>query len=169
MGFQDSDRRRIWLLVVVTVLAAGGWWVVDRALDTDDEPVADGAAPTTAPGTKLPPIEPAGQSLPVFLGGPVAPPVNGVPEVAVPAAPDDPPIESTATYRSSVAGTNTCLVVGFTTGRTVTIANLDNGRTVTCVTSTAPAGQRDAVILHTELFAQLADLTDAPIPIEIRP
>jgi hypothetical protein len=158
----------MWLLLVVTLLAVGGWWVVSRARD-DGRAADDGSAPTTERGSQLPPIAPAGQSVPVFLDGPVAPPVNGVPEVAVPPLPDDPPIEATATYRSSVAGTSTCLVAGFATGRTVTIANLDNGRTVTCLTTTAPAEQREDVILHTVLFAELADLTDAPIPVEIRP
>jgi hypothetical protein len=50
----------------------------------------------------------------------------------------------------------------------VTVVNLDNGRTAKCTAVLGPSGADDVLVMHTELFATLADLTDAPIPVEIR-
>ena len=46
------------------------------------------------------------------------------------------------------------------------MVNLANNRSVTCTTVLAPGGTGD-VVLHTSAFASIADLTDAPISVEI--
>lgn len=126
------------------------------------------APPTTEPsGPNLPPVEaPAGD--PTFMDGPVAAPSDGVAEIAVPAPRDVEPVRADATYQSSLPGVRSCLVQGFRNGQTLRVTNVDNGRSVTCVAALAPAGQDEVLILHTEAFELLADLTEAPIPVEIQ-
>jgi hypothetical protein len=52
-------------------------------------------------------------------------------------------------------------------GLSVTVTNLDNGRSITCVTSIAPFNQTADLVMHTEAFSLLADLTEAPITVEL--
>ena len=53
-------------------------------------------------------------------------------------------------------------------GTKVTVTNLDNGHTVTCVIADRTGVPDDQVIvLDTAVFAQLADLVEAPIPVTI--
>lgn len=165
MAFEDSDRRRAILLALVTLIAVPVIWLASRP-DEASAPAADGSSVVTENGPSRPPIEPPDQE-PVFLEGPSLDPNPGVAEVAVPARPEQPPIEMSASYRSTVAGVRTCLIRDLGSGLTVTVTNLDNGRTIECVTSIAPFDQVAGVVLHTETFAKLADLTEAPIPVEV--
>ena len=48
--------------------------------------------------------------------------------------------------------------------------NVDNGRSVECRTHPRTNGDvpQDELVLSQEGFMQLADLTDAPVPVELR-
>ena len=52
-------------------------------------------------------------------------------------------------------------------GATITVTNLDNSRSVQCVSSVGGAPPEETVVLATATFAQIADLTDAPVPVQI--
>lgn len=108
-----------------------------------------------------------GELAPVFLDGPSSAVGAGQVEVAVPARPLIDGITAKATFRSSVRG-NTCIVPGVTGGSEVTVVNLSNNRSVDCTSVIAPATSRNEVVLPTSAFAAIADLTDAPISVEIR-
>ncbi len=60
------------------------------------------------------------------------------------------------------------MIPGIGSGQQVTVVNLDNNRSVTCTAILAPSSAADQLVMASELFAELADLTDAPIPVEIR-
>ena len=60
------------------------------------------------------------------------------------------------------------MIPGISSGRQVVVVNLDNNRSVTCTAILAPASAAAQLVMASELFAELADLTDAPIPVEIR-
>jgi hypothetical protein len=62
----------------------------------------------------------------------------------------------------------TCIVVDMTSGSRVTVVNLANNRAVRCTTVLAPGNEAGALVMNTEAFASIADLTDAPITVEIR-
>jgi len=50
----------------------------------------------------------------------------------------------------------------------ITVTNLNNGRQVKCNNVSIEALRDGSVILiHTDVFLDLADLVDAPIPVEI--
>jgi hypothetical protein len=109
-----------------------------------------------------------GAVAPVFLEGPSAQVGSGLAEIAVPAPPAVARVSTTATFRNSVTGRDTCVVPGLLDGGTVTVVNLDNGHRVTCAATFVPGNLGDEILLSRHAFSQLADLTDAPIPVEIR-
>jgi hypothetical protein len=171
MAFEDSDRRRTYLLAMLTLIAVPVIYFVSQAdgddpVESTDPAVSAEAAEAPNSSSNRPPLEPPADE-PIFLDGPPSDLSPGVAEIAVPKRPDPPPLELTGSYRSSVAGVRTCLVREVRSGLSVTITNLDNGRSITCVTAFGPEGQVADVVMHTTTFSLLADLTDAPIPVEL--
>jgi hypothetical protein len=181
MAFEDTDRRRSLLLGVLTLIALPAIYLYSQtnaSTDTGDDdiaaediaaeevPVTDGEPPVTDNAANRPPIT-VSEADPIFLDGPVGDVNPGVNEIAIPQRPDIAPLVLSASYRSTVAGVRSCLVNGLTGGLSVSIKNLDNGRSITCVTRTPPALQVADVVLHADTFALLADPTEAPITIEL--
>ena len=179
MAFEDTDRRRSLLLGVLTLIALPAIYLysqMNASADTsgdaaaeiaaDAAPATDGAPPITDNATNRPPIT-VSDADPIFLDGPVGDVNPGVNEIAIPSRPAIAPLELSASYRSTVAGVRSCLVRDLAGGLSVSIKNLDNGRSVTCVTRAAPFEQVSDVVLHSETFALLADPTDAPISVEL--
>ncbi len=74
---------------------------------------------------------------------------------------------ATATFRSNVAD-GICVAAGMTSGSRITVVNLDNNRSVSCTTVLAPGNLPDNLVMNTDAFASIADLTDAPISVELR-
>ena len=187
MTLEHTDRRRIFIAAALTLIALPAlWWanqsenssapnvatvgVGDVAINGDPEgETADDSVNADRPlsNSLLPPREPTGVSEPVFLDGPSGQVGSGLAEVAVPAKPRGAQVTTTATFRSSLFNTSTCIIAGIANGTTITVVNLDNNRSTTCVTTLAPSGSDNQLVLHTRTFAELADLTDAPIPVEI--
>jgi hypothetical protein len=177
MAFEDSDRRRTTVLLILTIIALPVIFFVTRADDTQGDAGVD---PTTGEviaadddtmdasdnGPSRPPLVES-DAEPTFLDGPAADPNPGVAEIAIPARPETPPVRLEASYRRTVAGQRTCLVKTLSSGLSVTVTNLDNGRSVTCVTSVAPFAQIADIVLHTDAFSRLADLTEAPVTVEL--
>ena len=177
MALTDTDRRRFIAATVLSLLALPAlWWAntsesssapnlavtgigVDVDVDVDAAESANSAAADT-------PVGSIGEAAPVFLDGPSSAAGAGQSEVAVPAKPLIDDITAKATFRSSVSS-QSCIVPGLTSGSRITVVNLDNNRSVTCTTVIAPGNAGD-VVLHTSAFASIADLTDAPISVEIR-
>lgn len=171
------ERRRLVLATILTLVALPALWlmsrdegsvapnvatagvVVENGTRTDVSDVTD---PSNSAGTAAA----LGEHDPVFLDGPSAP-QGGVAPIAVPAPPHEEVRLASATYRSTV-GRQSCLVPFVPTGTRLTIVNLDNNRRTECVTVYSPASEVDDVVLHTDTFLELADLTDAPIPVEFR-
>lgn len=188
----DTDRRRLLLAAVVTLIAVPAFFLYQRSNATDatsdaqiiatqpadanvinpqpvainDEQPVETDVPTSN-RSQLPPPE-APDDDPIFMDGPIANAEDTTADVAIAAQPAIPPLRLAATYLSTVPGTRSCLTRGIESGRTVTVVNLDNGRSVTCVTLLAARTQRDDIVLHTSAFEQLADLTEAPIPVEVQ-
>jgi hypothetical protein len=90
--------------------------------------------------------------------------------VAVGTAPDELVATALATYRRSAdeVGTEICLFNGTNGGLDVTVVNVANGRSIRCTTSPRYGGAADELIMHQSRFEQIADLTAAPIHVEIR-
>ncbi len=138
----------------------------DPALQPAVQPATQ---PATQPAITSTPAAPsADEAAPVFLEGPAASAGAEVAEIAVPAAPAIVSITTKATYLRSITPKNSCLVAGVPSGKLITVVNLDNGRSVTCVATRTYTTSLEGLVLQTDAFSMIADLTDAPIPVEIR-
>ncbi len=177
MALTDTDRHRFIAATALTLLALPAlWWAntsenssgpklavagIDADVDVDADPSLSGqnvAATLDAGSDEAPPV---------FLDGPTSPAGAGQSEIAVPARPLIDGITAKATFRSSVSR-GTCIVPGVASGTQITVVNLDNNRSMTCTTVLAPGNAVGDLVMHTSAFATIADLTDAPISVEIR-
>lgn len=176
MNFDRADRRRVAIATTVTLVALPSLWLMSRAEPTGPATVTpSGVAvvPERAHAEPDRPISAMGSAGGAFLQGPEVDvePTRAADEpiaVAVPAPPRGVVTTSRATFSGSrIPGPNVCLVADAPFSARVRVTNVDNGRTVTCVASVNAAGSRNDVVLHTDAFTRIADLTDAPVPVEI--
>jgi hypothetical protein len=87
-------------------------------------------------------------------------------QIAVPRLPES--VKGLATFSSDIDSTLRCHAnaeVPF--NATITVTNLDNSRSVQCVSSIGGAPPETTIVLATATFAEIADLTDAPVPVQI--
>ncbi|MEO1058225.1 MAG: hypothetical protein AAFY28_15040 [Actinomycetota bacterium] len=178
MNLDPTDRRRIIAVSALTVLALPAlFWaagsddgapnVATAGVEINES--ADAEAPTPAGTSALTPDTANAATDPVYMGGPqaVGP---GVPQVAVPADPGT-RILASASYTSNLLDRSRCNVSeGVTTGDRLRVVNVANNRSVECTAVLSPVGNGDGVnvLMHTDLYTQVADVTDAPIYVEIR-
>ncbi len=176
MSLTDTDRRRFIAATVLTLVALPALWWANTSGQSAGPNLAiagldaevDSAPRDTAMATPVDNRDaPDGEVAPVFLEGPSSPAGADRPEIAVPARPTIDGITAKATFRSSVAS-DQCIAPGITSGTRITVINLANNRSVTCTTLLAPGTAAGEVVMHSSMFATIADLTDAPIAVEIR-
>lgn len=185
MALDDTDRRRFLIAALLSLIALPAlWWVnrddptngpntasvgVDVGGSINGEP-ATSDQPVTADSTigksNLPSEPTVLDTPPIFLEGPASN-IGGRGKIAVPNTDALATIITSATY-GEFSGTDACLARDVTTGQVITVVNLDNYRTITCRATLAPATQEAGVVLQTAQFNTIADLTDAPIPVQIR-
>lgn len=168
MALTSRDRRRILLASALTLLALPTLWWTNKSDGGAPNLATVGIAVVDETATGAAPDSDAGEAAPVFLDGPSGQVGAGLPEIAVPAPPAIARITTTATFRSTLATGSACMIPGIGSGQQLTVVNLDNGRSVTCTAILAPGTAADQLVMTPELFAEIADLTDAPIPVEIR-
>jgi hypothetical protein len=176
MALTDTDRRRIIAATALTLLALPALWWANTSENNSTspnlavagiEPVGDAGASASAPRPDVESPQDLDEVPPVFLEGPASAAGAGQSEIAVPAKPLIEGVAAEATFRSDVP-TGTCIVAGMTSGSLITVVNLDNNRSTSCMTILAPGYSPDDLVMNTTSFAGIADLTDAPISVEIR-
>ena len=173
MGLNDTDRRRIIAVTVLTLVALPALWWANTSENSSTSPnlavagIDPGVdAPTAAPA-QVPPDDGLDDVAPVFLEGPSSAAGAGQAEIAIPAKPLIDGVIAKATFRGALAD-EICIVPGMTSGSRVTVVNLANNRSVSCTTMLAPGNGPGDLVMSTNAFAGIADLTDAPISVEIR-
>ena len=161
----------------MTIVALPAIWLFARS-----EPSSGTAAPNvagavglatpgvdaaTAPNTA---DDPLGADGPIFVDGPTTPPKPPIVPIAVPAIQIGDSIDGDATYkRNADPNANGCSAPQAPFNATLTITNLDNGRTTTCVNRTPRALQSGLAIELTAVqFEQIAQLVDAPAHVRIQ-
>ena len=176
-----AQRRRVALAVAITAIAAPAAFLLDRGGDESDEVVttavgsvvADSAADTTlpaaAPDRSGPQgTDPMGTTPAAFLepSGTVAP--DDPATIAIPRLPDA--VEGRATFTRSIRKVTSCQVkasVGAPFGIAVTVTNLDNSRSVQCINDVGGAEPDHEIVLNADAFSEIADLTDAPVHVQL--
>lgn len=112
-------------------------------------------------------FDPMGDSEAMYLdpGTTVVPPDSVA--VVVGTSLDEQVATARGTYRRSVSN-GTCMFNGIRGGESVTVVNVANGRSVTCTTSPFETTEPDVLVMNTAMFQKIADLTAAPIHVEVR-
>ena len=162
---------------MLTVVALPAILLANREQDGVPSPnVAAVGLPAGDPSTTTPgspgaaAFDPLGRVEPQFLAGTrgaAQPPPD--PAVAVGSADHAVVGAGKATYRHDVSP-GFCLFNGISSGVVVEVVNVDNGRSVECRTRprSDEGAPPDELVLSQEAYMQLADLTDAPVPVELR-
>jgi hypothetical protein len=180
MNHDYAQRRRVAIAAAITVILVPAAFLLSRGGDADSgesdvtvvgtlvglpEGQAAGATSVGVSPTSDPTATDAlGTAAVAYLDG-TAPPADDDPAtIAIPRVGES--IKIQATFRRSIDDPGLCQVYGVPYHATVTITNLDNSRSISCVASIVPLPDQDAV-MSADAFLQLADLTDAPVPVEI--
>lgn len=171
------DRRRIALATAFTIVAVPALWLFRRDESSDGTGVTTAAAGIASPQAGGPTGDAAGPpatdyvpELPSFLDGPTPAPPPAVIDIAMPAAPTETQPKVIASFRrfDAVAGPRPCTTLLAPSGAVITVTNVDNGLATTCVNrlgGTLPKGVD--LVVQTELFSDIADLADAPVPVRL--
>lgn len=178
------------LASAVTLAVLPTIWLINRSDDTASPSATGGPSAATAAATTTT-SEPdhMGSLPPRYLNGTSGSiPQPTTASVAVGREETTVIATGSATYRRDVANPGLCLTDLIERGVTVIVINTDNGRSIQCTTQPltevdvgagdegdgdgADEGELAAavanVVLLTADFAQLADVTDAPVPVELR-
>jgi hypothetical protein len=159
------ERRRLVLATTLTVVAFPALWLLDG--DDNDEGAA--AAVTTTEDTLLPSAT-EGPGVPVFLDNttPVAAPA--VIDIAVPEAPGAREARGSATFKRYVGARveRPCTTALAPAGVMLTITNVDNGTSTTCMNTRSTAVPPGAdIAIDTAVYITIAELVEAPVPVRI--
>ena len=166
--YETKRRRFLWPVIVTLVAVPAIWWASQR----EDPPTSTADADTIAEGSSgtasVSPLSPelVGDREPVYLDGPDGAPSPAIADIAVPAQ-GELALYQNASYDSSLPA-GYCYSKGIKVGERVTVVNLENNRSVICLVQLAPPEQVEDLVLSRVAFLKLADLTDAPIPVEMR-
>lgn len=180
-----AQRRRLALAVAITAIAAPAALLLDRGSDEPAEipttvvgsvvsadaatgAAATGQAPADPTPTRPAATDPMGTAPAAYLepSGSVAP--DDPATIAIPRLPHA--VQGRATFTRSITKVTSCQVstsVGAPFGSAVTVTNLDNSRSVRCLNDVGGTQPDHEIVLGADAFAQIADLTDAPVPVQI--
>jgi hypothetical protein len=170
--FDLTDQRRLAVAAAITVIALPSLWLTSRNDEAGAPNVAtagvvitpESGSPTSgAPGDG----NPMGSPGAAYLDGPPTASSPAVINIAIPTPEPGTSVTGTASYRSSLLSDGACQVKDAPFGARVTVTNLDNSRSVRCTASVSPAGILASVVMHPDAFLAIADLADAPVPVEI--
>ncbi len=156
----SNERRRLMIAAAVTVVAIPVLMISGGSDSSSDE----SSTPTTVVVENSKPADPA------FLPVEDSTPAPEIITVNVPAPPSGTVIKGIASFIRwpETLGLRPCATPNALIGSIITVTNLNNGRSIECNNVSIQQLPGDAVIIiHTEVFLELADLVDAPIPVQI--
>lgn len=176
MTLNTADRRRIALATVVSLVALPTLWFMQQ---DDPTPGAPGVAAAGVEGGLAAPVDGSADpdptvlqpADPAYLGSPVTvPAATEVLTINVPSADVTGVVPGRAHYRrfTDTNAARPCASPVAPLNVLLTVRNVDNGRSTTCVNvSIAPLDPGIVVVVHTDVFLEIADLVDAPLPVEL--
>jgi hypothetical protein len=164
------DRRRLALASIFTVAALPALWIINRNDTRSIAPAVGAAGVPSVNADQSPPTSTYTPDPPIFLNGPPPGAHPAVVDILTPQPPSATEATGLAGFRRYPSPeTRPCTTALAPLGVKLTITDTDNGHTTTCVNSLSskplPAGVD--IVLHTDLFAELSNLADAPVPVHI--
>lgn len=168
-----ADRRRLTLATVITLVALPALWLMQR---DDTAPGSPGLAAAGAPSLAADTDDSVDTEppAPAYLEGPASS-VDEAPDssLVIATSADDVTNRLTGTagfrrFDPALFAPGSCSVHGAPLGVRVTVRNVDNDRTIDCLNmSTTRGDDGEVAVLDRASFLQIADLVDAPLPVEI--
>lgn len=178
MDHDYAQRRRVALALAITVIAVPAAFLLNRSgAETDGTGLPGATLVGTQPSVGQPSItqstdptatDALGTAPVGYLSGTTVPVSNEPARIAIPREQEG--VKGTASFSSTIESTLRCqarISSGVPFNATITVTNLDNSRSVQCIASIGGPEPDDEVVLAPDTFAEIADLTDAPVPVEI--
>jgi hypothetical protein len=180
-----AQRRRVAFAVAITVILVPAAFLLNRngGGEAAVGPSGTLVGPAVLPGDSIPSSLPDDETNEPNVSARTDP-MGTTPEDfirgTVPLQDDDPAtiaiprvgraLRGSASFSRNIDDPTTCQIRDLATipfSGEVTVTNLDNSRSVRCIASVAGTAPDDAVVLSSEAFLQIGDLTDAPLSVEI--
>lgn len=167
MNLSRIDRNRLTVVALLTLVTLPLLWIASAGEDSGTETTVDTLAPTTT--VELGIVTDLDADAPVNLDGPQVESPTGTGQIAYPANNEGQMDRGIATYKRfpDVAKTG-CATNVAPLGAVVTVRNLNNGRKVECTNlNIGYIPPNVDLVLHTELFEDIGELKEAPLPVEM--
>jgi hypothetical protein len=168
MNLSSIDRNRITVVTIITLIAVPLLWIASAGSDSGTESTVETISTTTTT-IELGLATDIDADAPVNLDGPAVDSPTGTGQIAYPADNDGQLRRGIASYKRfpDVAKTG-CATNLIPLGAVITVRNLNNGRKVNCTNlNIGYVPPNVDLVLHTELFEDIAELKDAPLPVEL--
>jgi hypothetical protein len=167
MNLSTIDRNRITVAIVATVaILFIGFMASGRTADSAD--TQEIVATTTTLDLGLATDNTA--DAPANLDGPVSADPNGQGQIAYPANNDGQMARGTASFKRFPDSAKTgCVTSLAPLGAEITVRNLNNGQRIKCfnVNIVLNTSASFDITLNASVFEAIAELVDAPIPVEL--
>lgn len=165
MDFTPFDKNRMTVAVIATavlipLLFMAGGRSSDSTADTVKATTTTYDLGLSTDGTA---------DAPANLNGPVSQDPNGSGQIAYPADNNGQIARVTASFKRFPNSAKTgCSTTAAPLGATITVLNLNNGHKTTCLNiNIGPTTGTFGIIMNTTVFENIAELLDAPLPVEL--
>jgi len=174
MSHDYAQRRRVAVALAITTIAVPAAFLLNRDQEPAAPPTVTVIGTLAADGSTGQPAQPAGDATatdamgttPVgYLDGTVPARDSDPATIAIPRLPES--INGTASFQRELTNVAGCMAKGAPFNSRITVTNRDNSRSVTCINNVGGIEPNADVVLHADAFVQIADLTDAPIAVQI--
>jgi|688.fasta_scaffold158483_2 hypothetical protein len=169
MNLSRVDRNRLTVVTIVTIVAVPLLWITSAGTQSGTETTVDTAVAATTTTLQLGLATDITADSPVNLEGPSVESPTGTGQIAYPANNDGQMRRGIATYKRFPDIVKTgCATNVAPLGSIITVRNLNNGRKVECTNlNIGYVPPNVDLVLHTDLFEDVAELKEAPLPVEM--
>jgi hypothetical protein len=169
MNLSRVDRNRLTVVTIVTIVAVPLLWITSAGTQSGTETTVDTAVAATTTTLQLGLATDITADSPVNLEGPSVESPTGTGQIAYPANNNGQMRRGIATYKRFPDIVKTgCATNVAPLGSIITVRNLNNGRKVECTNlNIGYVPPNVDLVLHTDLFEDVAELKEAPLPVEM--
>jgi hypothetical protein len=182
MNQDFAQRRRVALALAITVIAVPAAFLLNRNNEASTAPTVtvigtvpgqqsnvgtpDDVSDDTSDAANAPSATDAmGTTAVGFLDGTVPGRDSDPATIAIPRLPQS--INGIGTFTRDITNVAGCMAKDAPFSARITVTNRDNSRSVLCINNIGGVQSDADVVLHADAFVQIADLTDAPISVQI--